>query len=132
MTRYIIAIVLILLTSYGLYEAWPLLRGPGLSISSPTEGGVFPGSIVTISGNVVRTTGLTLDGAPLYFDKTGNFSSTLAFPRGTSILTFRAADRFGRAITQSRTIFVPMATSTKATSTSQFTASTSTATTTKK
>ncbi|KKU80823.1 MAG: hypothetical protein UY07_C0032G0007, partial [Parcubacteria group bacterium GW2011_GWA1_47_8] len=35
MTRYLIALVLCVLVGYGLVEAWPLLAGPSLSVTSP-------------------------------------------------------------------------------------------------
>ncbi|MBI3572496.1 hypothetical protein HY091_03130 [Candidatus Kaiserbacteria bacterium] len=107
MTKYLIAGVLVLLVGYGLVEAWPLLKGPALVIDSPTPGAVFPGAIASVSGKVLRASALTLDGAPLLPDEQGAFSATLTFPRGSSILTFVAADRFGRSIIKTRQIFVP-------------------------
>lgn len=107
MTRYLIGTVLFLLIGYGLIEAWPLLRGPVLSIASPVENASIPGGIVTVQGNAARATLLLIDGAPVLHDQKGDFSSTLTFPRGGSILTFVATDRFGRTVTQTRHIFVP-------------------------
>lgn len=107
MTKYLIAAVLLIAAGYGLVEAWPLLAGPTLSIISPANNASFAGGIVSIQGRAARAAQLTLDGAPLLHDQNGDFSSTLTFPRGSSILTFVAADRFGRTITITRTIFVP-------------------------
>lgn len=107
MTRYLIAIVLAVLLGYGLIEAWPLLAGPSLSIVSPTDNTPYPNGIVHIEGKAARAASLTLDGAPLLHDQNGNFSSTLTFPRGGSILVFEARDRFGRTVTATRSIFVP-------------------------
>ena len=111
MTRHFTIVILVLLAIYGFVEAWPLVRGPTLSVASPADGAAFPNGIVTVSGNVARAAIFTLDGAPLLRDQQGNFSSVLTFPRGGSILTFVATDRFGRTITATRTIFVPAATS---------------------
>ncbi len=107
MTRYLMAFVLLLVVSYGLFEAWPLLAGPSLSILSPAPNAAYPGGIVSIRGTAARAAALTLDGAPVLHDQEGGFSSTLTFPRGGSILTFVATDRFGRSITETRAIFVP-------------------------
>ncbi|MBU6490805.1 hypothetical protein KGQ25_01410 [Patescibacteria group bacterium] len=107
MTRYLILAVFVVLTGYGLMEAWPLIAGPALSISSPADNASFAGGIVTISGVAARAAQLSLDGAILTHDQDGAFSSTLTFPRGGSILTFVATDRFGRTVTETRTIFVP-------------------------
>ncbi|MSU74189.1 hypothetical protein EXS57_00215 [Candidatus Kaiserbacteria bacterium] len=108
MTRRLIALTLFILIGYGLIEAWPLLAGPSLSITSPINNMPYPDGIVSVQGTVMRTASLTLNGAPISHDQNGNFSSTLTFPRGGSILTFVATDRFGRSVTATRSIFVPL------------------------
>lgn len=107
MFQYITVAVLVILVSYGLIKAWPLIVGPSISITSPTDNAVFPGGIVVVNGKAERASVMTLNGAPLLHDQNGEFSSTLTFPHGGSILTFVATDRFGRIVTQTRTIFVP-------------------------
>ncbi len=107
MIKYLIIAVLLILAGYGSIEAWPLVAGPSLSIESPADNASFPGGLVTIKGRVVRAAALTLDGAPLFRDQGGGFSSTLTFPQGGSILTFVATDRFGRRVTATRSIFIP-------------------------
>lgn len=107
MTRSLILSVFLLLLGYGMVEAWPLIVGPTLSITSPLENGTFPDGTVKIQGTAGRAAILTLDGAPLPHDQDGSFSSILTFPHGGSILTFVAKDRFGRTVTTTRTIFVP-------------------------
>ncbi len=107
MTRYLISAVLLVLIVYGLIEAWPLLAGPTLSITSPTDNAPFPSGIVSVRGRTERAVTILLNGALLLHDQRGGFSSTLTFPRGGSILTFVATDRFGRTVTETRSIFVP-------------------------
>ncbi len=108
MIRYLTIAILIVLMSYGFREAWPLIAGPALSISSPTDNATFPDGIVTISGKAARAARLTLNGAPILRGEDGSFLSTLTFPRGGSILTFIVTDRFGRTVTETRSIFVPL------------------------
>jgi hypothetical protein len=107
MTKYLLTAILVIFAGYGCLEAWPLVVGPSLSITSPLDNAAFPGGIVAIAGRAARVSLLTLNGAPLLHDQNGNFSSTLTFPRGGSILTFVATDRFGRTVTATRSIFVP-------------------------
>jgi uncharacterized protein YfaP (DUF2135 family) len=107
MTRYLIALVLLILVGYGFVEAWPLLAGPSISIASPMDNAAYPGGIVSIQGKATRASALLLNGAPLLHEEDGSFSSTLTFPRGGSLLTFAAADRFGRTVKATRSIFVP-------------------------
>lgn len=107
MNRYVTVGLLLLLVVYGLIEALPLLLGPRLTVLSPSEHATSTDGAIQIEGRVKHVSVLTLNGAPLLYDQTGRFSSTLVFPRGGSILTFMAADRFGRTRTETRTIFVP-------------------------
>lgn len=107
MTKHLLWAALLALAGYGFMKAWPLMAGPSLFIVSPENNATFPDGIVTISGAASRTAELTLNGGPLLHEEGGAFSTVLTFPPGGSILTFRAADRFGRTITATRTVFVP-------------------------
>lgn len=107
MTKFLMLAVLIALVGYGLVKAWPLVEGPSLSIAFPQNNAIFPEGIVAVSGKAAHAALLTLDGAPLLHEEDGNFSTTLAFPRGGSELTFTATDLFGKRVTATRTIFVP-------------------------
>lgn len=107
MTRYFIGLVVFAIAVYGLVKAWPLIAGPSLSVVSPADNAAFPGGIVAVQGKAGRASTITLNGATLLRDQNGEFSSTLTFPRGGSILTFTATDRFGMTVTETRTIFVP-------------------------
>ena len=107
LTKVLVGALFTALIGYGLFEAWPLISGPSLALQSPTEGASFEDGVVRVSGNVGRTSALTLNGTPVLPDEQGAFSTTLAFPSGTSILEIKATDRFGRKIIETRTIFVP-------------------------
>ena len=109
MLKYLIGAVLLIGAGYGGVKAWPLVAGPELSIDSPAPNATFPNGIVSIEGRAVRAATLTLDNAALLRDQDGSFLSTRTFPRGGSILTFVATDRFGRTVTATRSILVPTA-----------------------
>jgi hypothetical protein len=103
----ILTILLILVVlGYGLKEAWPLLSGPGLTITSPKNSEIFDNGFITILGTAVHTQSVSLDGGPLLIDQKGHFSETLVLPRGGAILTLTATDRFGRTVTERRTVYV--------------------------
>ncbi len=107
MLRSGIGIVLALLLIYGLTRAWPLLTGPSITLSSPTEGASVPDGFVTVAGTAHHTETLTLDGGPLLIDEQGAFSTSLLLPHGSAILSLTATDRFGRSATKRRAVFVP-------------------------
>ncbi len=105
--RFLLAGALVILAAYGLIEARPLLMGPSLTVDAPVDGARYGDGVVPIAGTAERDVSLLLDGAPLLPDQTGHFKVSLAFPSGSSILTFVATDRFGRSVTKTRTIYVP-------------------------
>ncbi len=106
-TRILVVLAVVVLTGYGLVEAYPLVRGPVLTLTSPNDYAEFPDGIVVLEGEAKRVVALTLNGAPLLLGEDGTFKTALAFPKGASILTFVAKDRFGRTITHTRTIYIP-------------------------
>ncbi len=108
MTTYLIGFILLVGLGYGAVEALPLILGPSLTITSPEQHATIPeNGVLEVAGTASRATQLTLDGGAVLYDQDGRFSSTLTFPRGGSILTLIATDRFGRSVKATRTIFVP-------------------------
>jgi hypothetical protein len=105
--RVLTAFLLLIVCLYGLHEAWPLISGPKLTLSSPQKGETFDDNFIKISGTALHTKSVTLDGGPLLTDQNGNFETTLTLPHGSAILTLTATDRFGRSVTEQRTVFVP-------------------------
>lgn len=104
--RSAIALVLLILIGYGVVEALPLVEGPSLSITVIRDASSTPG-VVTLSGSAKRVTELALDGAPILTDENGGFSRLIVLPRGASIMSLTATDRFGRSITKQQTVYVP-------------------------
>ena len=104
--RVLTAFVLIVLILYGFHEAWPLISGPELTITSPENSESFDTGFITISGTAVHTQAVTLDGGPLLTDQNGNFETTLTLPPGSAILSISATDRFGRTVTRQRAVFI--------------------------
>jgi hypothetical protein len=103
MTNSLFILIISLFVGYGLVEAWPLIAGPSFSVELAP---VSNDGVVTIKGSSSRIATLTLNGAPILRNEMGNFSSTLTFPQGRSILTLVATDRFGRSVTETRSLFV--------------------------
>ncbi len=103
--RFVIAGVLVILVLYGLVKATPLLAGPELRIDPITTTG--DQGFITLSGRALHTETLTLDGSTLLIDEKGNFSKKLTLPRGGSVLTLEANDRFDRITRSTREIIIP-------------------------
>lgn len=107
MIRAVVAIALVILVAYGIIKAYPLLKGPELAIESPLSGTTSPLGFVLVSGVARHTESLELNGGPLLIDEQGRFMKELLLPQGVGILSLTARDRFGRTVTEKRTVYVP-------------------------
>jgi hypothetical protein len=105
-TRSIAAVFLLALLAYGAVAAWPLIAGPQITLTSPTQEETMANGQTRIEGRALHTETLWLNGAPLLMDESGNFSASLTLPSGGAILSLTATDRFGREITERRSVFV--------------------------
>jgi hypothetical protein len=105
-TRSIAALFLLALLGYGAVAAWPLMAGPQISLVSPIQEEALTNGQTRIEGRALHTETLWLNGAPLLMDEAGNFSASLTLPSGGAILSLTATDRFGREITERRSVFV--------------------------
>lgn len=104
-TRTIAALFLLALLGYGAIAAWPLLAGPQIRIATPGDHEILPDGHALIEGRALHTETLWLNGAPLLMDESGRFSASLTLPSGGAILSLTATDRFGREITERRSVF---------------------------
>lgn len=107
MVRTVVAALLFLLLAYGLFKAWPLLSGPSLSIDIPQDYTTSPDGFIILSGTAQNTESLWLNGGPLLIDQEGKFEKILLLPSEGVILTFIATDRFGRSVSERKTVYVP-------------------------
>ncbi len=98
---------LVILLGYGGIKAWPLLSGPSLEITSPTDYAQADNGFITISGVAHHTESLVLNDGLLLIDQEGRFEKTLLLPSGGAILSLTATDRFGRSVTERRTVYIP-------------------------
>lgn len=77
MFRFATGIILALLVGYGVIKAFPLIRGPFITIDSPSNYTTSPEGFVTVSGTAHNTEALILNDGPLPIDPAGRFSTTL-------------------------------------------------------
>lgn len=104
--RLVAALVLLILVGYAGIAAWPILSGPSLAIATPGDFETLADGHAVIEGKANHTETLWLNGAPLLMDESGSFKTVLTLPSGGAILSLTATDRFGREITERRSVFV--------------------------
>lgn len=95
--HYFFFFLLGLIGLYALFQARLVILGPSISVYTPTNGANLSSPVVTIAGKASNIAYISLDDRPIFVDKNGNWSEKLIAPRGLSIMTVRAQDRFGRS-----------------------------------
>ena len=103
MNRLLIALAVVAVLGYGLFEARKLLEGPEITITSPRDGSATSSPLVIIEGTALNISFLTINDAPAYTDASGHFVETLSPPAGYTVFTVAAVDRFGRRASKSVT-----------------------------
>lgn len=106
LTVVFLAIAVIGLVGYGLFEARRLIEGPVLTIESPQDGSATSSLGVRIAGKAQNISFLSINDKPSYTDESGHFSELLSLPPGFTIVTVAATDRFGRKTSRSVSINV--------------------------
>ncbi len=102
LARSAVALAVVVIVGYGLFEARRLVGGPEIVLTQPQDGSTVSGPVVHIQGTVQNAAFITIDSERAYADEQGNFSKTISPPAGFAALTISATDRFGR--TQTRTV----------------------------
>lgn len=94
--RLFLAVCILLLVGFALFEARRYLAGPVLVIHSPLPGQSLDGPSIRVSGHAENLSYLHINGAQAYVDENGTISWVYAPPKGYTVLTATASDRFGR------------------------------------
>ncbi|MBP6948522.1 MAG: hypothetical protein KBC41_04195 [Candidatus Pacebacteria bacterium] len=92
-----IAIVAI---SYGSWRAYPLIRGPSITVFSPKDGDIVSSSTFQIFGRVSHVKNISVQGRPIPIDTDGNFSEILVSFSPYTIITLTATDFYDKTITK--------------------------------
>lgn len=93
----ILIIVFVFLIAYSLYQARFLIFGPEIKIFYPKDGEVVIDRIVVMEGLAKNISWISLNDRQIFTDEKGQWSEKLIVSPGTSIMTVKVRDRFGRA-----------------------------------
>src|SRR3989344_5456473 len=106
MKRIIIILVVLVVLSYGLFEARKLIEGPEITILSPADGSATSSVAVVVSGTAHNIAFLTINDAPAYTDEAGEFVYRYSPPAGYNAVTVAGVGRVGRKGAESVSINV--------------------------
>ena len=102
----IISMIVLVVSSYGLFEGRKLLEGPKITITSPKNWSATSTSAIVVIGEAKNISFLTINDKPAFTDEQGHFSETLSPPSGYTTVTVASVDRFGRRASKSVSINV--------------------------
>jgi hypothetical protein len=91
-----IALFLIVLFGYAVFEVWNYATGPKITITYPESNSAVTESLIEITGQAKNIKAITLNNRPIVIDREGNFSEPFLLSYGYNVLVLRAEDRFGK------------------------------------
>lgn len=94
--KYSFIILIALTVIYGLFRAYPLVAGPSITIFYPQEGDIVASSTFEVSGRVVRSKEITLQGKSITVDTDGTFRETIVSLRPYTLIVLTATDTYGK------------------------------------
>jgi len=111
--RFIIILSVVLLVSYGLFNARNLIIGPTIEIFSPTAKDVETDvNTVTVKGKVENVAFISLNEKPISVNMDGLFEEKLLLSPGSNTIEIKARDRFKKEIAKMIKIYYKQSTTT--------------------
>lgn len=91
----VIGIFVLFIAGYGIFQAEKIVKGPDISIISPTPGQEVNNNHIEIKGVAKNISAIWLNDRPIVTDEAGTFSEKLMVYSGYNIITLKAQDKFG-------------------------------------
>lgn len=82
------------IVGYSLFQAWKLISGPIINITSPQNGTTFSQALIEIEGQARNIAYLNLNDRPIFTDKNGYFKEKILLSPGYNIIKLDAQDKF--------------------------------------
>ncbi len=92
----IVALIVISIGGYALFQARKLIEGPLVTIESPRDGSSTQEANLELTGSAYNIAFMYLNGRKIYTDDTGSFSEHLLLYPGNNVIELKAEDKFGR------------------------------------
>ena len=102
----------LLLISYGIFNARNLIIGPTIEIFSPAKDIETTENVIDIKGRAENVAFISLNEKPIFVDKEGLFDEKLLLSPGSNIIEIRARDRFKKEILKTINIYYKQSTTT--------------------
>jgi hypothetical protein len=107
----IIAFVLLLI-SYGIFNARNLIVGPIIEVFSPAKDMETTENVIDIKGRAENVAFISLNEKPIFVNQEGFFDEKLLLSPGSNIIEIKAIDRFKKEILKTIKIYYKQSTTT--------------------
>ena len=101
----IIAIFVVLISGYALFELKGYLTGPQLINVIPESGAMVTNHLTVIAGDTKNIKEITLNGRAITVDEYGHFEEETLLSYGYNIITLKARDRFNNEVERNIELF---------------------------
>ena len=109
---FIVILSVLLLISYGIFNARNLIIGPTIEVFSPAKDMETEESVLTINGRAKNIAFISLNERPIFVDTEGLFEEKLLLSPGSNIIEIRARDRFKKEVLKTIKIYYKQSTTT--------------------
>lgn len=97
---YFIVFLVLLALGYGGFRAYPLIRGPYITIYNPHDGDTVASTTFELSGSVSRVKEITVNGRRIPIGTDGHFTEILMAQYPYSTIVMSATDFYGATVTK--------------------------------
>jgi hypothetical protein len=109
---FVIVISVLLLVSYGIFNARNLIMGPIIEVFDPTKDTETEANVIDVKGRAKNIAFISLNEKPIFVDKEGLFEEKLLLSPGSNIIEIKARDRFKKEIVKTIKIYYKQSTTT--------------------
>lgn len=102
---FVIIISVLLLVSYGIFNARDLIKGPSIELFSPTKDMETEQNVIDVKGRAENVAFISLNEKSIFVNKEGLFQEKLLLSPGSNIIEIRATDRFKKEILKTVTVY---------------------------
>ena len=111
--RFVIILSVVLIVSYGIFNARNLLTGPVIEVFNPTNDTETDTNLLTVKGRAENITFISLNDKPIFVNKEGLFEEKLLLSPGANIIEIRARDYFKKEILKTIKIYYKQSSTTE-------------------
>ncbi len=102
---FVIWMSILMLVSYGFFNARNLIMGPTLEIFTPAKDTETANNVLVVKGRAKNITFISLNEKPIFVDTDGLFEDKLLLSPGSNLIEVKAKDRFQNEVVKTVKIY---------------------------